>query len=93
MDQLLPFLKKYSDIDIDFIEQFIQIKQGDNLYAPFTIDLDIVAKWLKTRKRKLKETLVNSYVENVDYIIIKLGAPKGAAKWGGHNTKNYFVIS
>lgn len=54
MNELLPFLKKYSDIDIKFIKQFIQIRNDDNIYSPFTIDLDTVAKWLKTRKRKKK---------------------------------------
>jgi len=35
------------------------------------IDLDIVSKWLDTRKRKLKETLVKSYNKNIDYVVRK----------------------
>lgn len=70
MEDILTFLKKYSDIDVQFITEFLEIKKGDNLHAPFTIDLEIVAEWLKTRKRKLKETLSDSYQENIDYISI-----------------------
>lgn len=89
MEELLPFLKKYSEFDIDFIKKFIEIRKGDNKYYPFTIDLDTVATWLKTRKRKLKETLMRSYKKNIDYIVLTdLATLKGAAKSkgsGGHN--------
>jgi phage anti-repressor protein len=33
------------------------------------IDLDIIFKWLETRKNRLKETLIKSYLLSVDYII------------------------
>jgi hypothetical protein len=55
MEELLPFLKKYSDVDIEFIEQFIEIRKGDNLHAPFTLDLNIISEWLKTTKGNLKK--------------------------------------
>jgi hypothetical protein len=35
MEGLLDFLKKYSDVDIDFISKFLEIRQGDNIHAPF----------------------------------------------------------
>ena len=35
------------------------------------INFDKIVKWLNTRKNDLKETLVFSYVENIDYIIKK----------------------
>lgn len=37
----------------------------------FVIDLNILATWLKSTKAHLKETLVNSYIRNVDYKIKK----------------------
>jgi hypothetical protein len=55
MEELLPFLKKYSDIDVDFIGKFIKIRNGDNKHAPFTIDLDLVVDWLKTTKKEIKK--------------------------------------
>ena len=43
------------------------------------INLENVAKWLKTEKRDIKKTLVKSYEINIDYIIKK------------NNIKNYFT--
>jgi hypothetical protein len=70
MEGLLDFLQKYSDVDIDFIKQFIEIRKGDNLHAPFTIDLDLVTDWLKSSKWKLKKTLLKTYTQNIDYITL-----------------------
>lgn len=67
----MQFLNRYSDVDIPFIEDFIKIQEGDHIHDPFKIDLDIVSKWLDTRKSDLKETLLYSYKENIDYIIIR----------------------
>lgn len=69
-------LKKYSDVDIRFIKEFLDIRQGDKTHDPFRIDLDIISEWLKTSKDKLKKTLTNSYVENIDYILLII--PKGS---------------
>jgi phage anti-repressor protein len=64
------FLKKYSQINYKFINDFYSIynKTNNNKHI---IDLDIVSKWLDTRKRKLKETLVKSYNKNIDYVLKK----------------------
>lgn len=67
MEGLLDFLQKYSDVDIDFIKKFIEIRKGDNTHAPFSIDLDIVTEWLKTKKGKLKKTLIKTYIKNTIY--------------------------
>jgi len=62
MKSLLNFLKKYSDIDAGFIEEFLDIREGDKTHDPFRVDLDIVTKWLKTDKDNLKKTLeISSY--------------------------------
>ena len=54
----------------DFIDEFLGLYNTEDKYN-FSIDLDIIAKWMKTNKSDLKETLVNSYKEKIDYKIIK----------------------
>ena len=66
------FLKKYSNLNDEFIDDFYNIYEfNENNNSDYMIDLDIVSKWLETRKRKLKETLVKSYNKNIDYILQK----------------------
>ncbi len=38
----------------------------------FAINLEDVAKWMNTNKSDLKETLLYSYKEKIDYKIIKV---------------------
>jgi len=54
----------------NFIDEFLDLYNAEDKYN-FSIDLDIIAKWMKTVKGDLKETLVNSYKEKIDYKIIK----------------------
>ena len=64
------FLKKYSLLSNEFINDCYSIYDFNEINnEDFIIDLDIVAKWLETRKNRLKETLTKSYVLSVDYII------------------------
>lgn len=70
MNPLLSFLQKYSDVDIEFIKEFIEIREGDKKHDPFRIDLDLMANWLNMRKDNLKNTLVTSYVKKIDYILL-----------------------
>ena len=83
MESLLDFLKKYSDVDIVFIKDFLSIQNGDMTHEPFKIDLDLVTKWLDATKGNLKETLLESYKANIDYILL-LGNKKQKGS-GGHN--------
>jgi len=57
--------KKFID-DLNNIYKFTENNNDD-----YIINLEPVSKWLDTRKRKLKETLIQSYNENKDYIIRK----------------------
>ena len=70
------FLKKYSNLNDEFIDDFYNIYEfNENNNSDYMIDLDIVSKWLDTRKRKLKETLVKSYNKNIDYVVFLLNGP------------------
>jgi len=70
--QLKDFLKKYSTIPNRFIDDFYGMFQLDtDIENKFKIDLDLVAKWLSCRKGNLKDTLIHSYEENIDFTIKK----------------------
>jgi hypothetical protein len=76
---LIDFLKKYSKINNDFIDDFFGLYDINNKFE-FIINLDIVCKWLEIRKDNIKKTLLYSYQENVDYKVTKkkdkkVGAP------------------
>ena len=82
-EALLDFLKKYSDVDLNFIKEFIEIQEADYTHAPFNIDIELVAKWLKSKKGKLKETLLSSYTENIDFISLSVNGKQSTH--GGQN--------
>ena len=66
------FLKMYSPLSNEFIDDFYNIYDyNESNTDDFIIELEIIAKWLDTRKRKLKETLIKSYTKDKDYIISK----------------------
>jgi phage anti-repressor protein len=66
------FLKKYSTLNNDFIDDFYNIYDPDkNILNNFSINIEIVAKWINSKKGKLKETLVNTYTKNIDYKVTK----------------------
>jgi phage anti-repressor protein len=76
---LINFLKKYTNISNKFIDDFFSLYTIKTSKNDFVINLENVAKWLKTEKRDIKKTLVKSYEINIDYIIKK------------NNIKNYFI--
>ena len=67
---LIEFLKTYTKINNDFIDDFFRLYDPNNKYN-FAINLEDIAKWMNTNKSDLKETLINSYKEKIDYKIIK----------------------
>jgi len=71
---LEEFLIKNTDINKAFICDFFCIQKDEqyNKYKPFTIDLDIINYWLNSRKGVLKSTLKNTYIENIDYILLQV---------------------
>jgi phage anti-repressor protein len=62
------FVKLTSSVPSGFIDELFEFYDEKTRQTDFVIRLDIVAKWLSTRKRKLVETLKKSYLVNVDYI-------------------------
>jgi len=79
--ELIEFLKTHTKINNDFINDFFGLYNSKDKYN-FAIDLENVAKWMNSNKSDLKDTLVNSYKEKIDYKIIKgessgnVGKPK-----------------
>ena len=67
---LIEFLKTHTKINNDFIDDFFGLYDSNDKYN-FAINLENIAKWMNSNKSDLKETLVNSYKENIDYKIIK----------------------
>ena len=66
------FLKKYSLLSNEFIDDFYTIYDfNESNNNDFIINLELIAKWLNSRKSKLKETLNASYTKSHDYIITK----------------------
>jgi len=66
--KLIEFLKKYTKINNEFIDDFFGLYDEKDKYN-FCINIDIISKWMNTRKSDLKETLINSYTQKIDYII------------------------
>jgi hypothetical protein len=50
----------------DELREIINICSNDNI-NDFVIDLDNVTKWLKTQKKHIKKTLIETYTRDVDY--------------------------
>ena len=67
---LIEFLKTYTKINNDFINDFFSLYDSKDKYN-FSIDIDVIAKWFEMRKDHIKKTLTESYKENIDYKIIK----------------------
>ena len=69
---LSNFLKKFSTLNNDFIDDFYNIYDPDiNILNDFPINIEIVSKWINSKKGRLKETLINTYTKNIDYKITK----------------------
>jgi phage anti-repressor protein len=78
---LVDFLKTYSKISNEFIDDFFGMYSEDEKYD-FSIDAEKVSKWMSITKAHIKETLDYSYKQDIDYKIIKgkktnkVGKPK-----------------
>lgn len=86
MQTFPDYLKKYSSISSKFIDDFFGLHDYKIIFNDIYINFDLVVKWLKTRKNDLKDTLVKSYVKNVDYNIKK-------GKSNGGRPSNIIMLS
>jgi phage anti-repressor protein len=76
LDELINYYKNIYTEDvnqdfINFIDDFHNIYELGEINSDFIINLDIITKWLDTKKGKLKETLVRTYNKNIDYTVSK----------------------
>ena len=86
--KLTEFLKKYSLIDDNFINDFYSFyDEGKNEYD-FTINLELICTWLNVRKDQAKRLLESNFLINQDYIEYKQTGLKGI---GNNNTKNILL--
>lgn len=67
---LIEFLKTHTKINNEFIDDFFGIYDIKDKYN-FSINIEKISKWMNIKKGDIKETLVKSYKENIDYKITK----------------------
>ena len=67
---LIEFLKTYSKVNNNFIDDFFSLYDTNDKYN-FSINVDAIAKWFDMRKDHIKKTLTESYKEKIDYKVIK----------------------
>jgi len=78
MLSFIDFLKKYSNVPNQFIDDFFSLMDYKEIESSEKIvDLDKAVKWLNINKHKAKETLIKSYRKNIDYTITKTIKPAG----------------
>lgn len=78
MIQFIDFLKKYSTIPNNFLDDFYKIFNNTSLDSnEINIDLDNVIKWLQIQKHSAKDTLIKTYKKDIDYKIDKVIKIKG----------------
>jgi phage anti-repressor protein len=75
------FLKKYSNIPMNFINDFFNIAKEEYNDHDIIIDFNIIVKWLDVRHDNLKRLLINKFEDKYDYIIEKVNKTK--EKGGG----------
>jgi superfamily II DNA or RNA helicase len=75
-DKLKNFIKKYSKLPYSLLDNFIDdffiiydFNECNN--DNFSINIDVIAKWFKMTTGHIKDTLLYSYKEKIDYKIIK----------------------
>jgi phage anti-repressor protein len=91
MLSFLNFLKKYSTIPNNFLDDFFNIFNKTTFNdSDKIINIEIVAKWLNVQNHKLRETLIKSYKNGIDYKIEKVNKPFGK---GGQTKKIIFITS
>lgn len=91
MDKVKTFLKMHSVVPNNFIDEFLSMNPDDHmvLQTEFTLDLDVIAKWLNVKKGNLLKTLISSYKKDIDFTVVKTSNKTG--KYGGNNYKKVML--
>ncbi len=90
--KLTDFLKKYSLIDNQFIDDFYSFyDEGLNEYD-YVINLEKLAFWLNVTKGNLKILLESNFDENEDYEITEIGKGRGKGMGKGGNNKETILL-
>ena len=87
---MIKFLKKYAGIDNEFIDDFFKLYDTNVDPNTFSVNLDVVSKWLKVKKFNLMKTLRASYTDGIDFKITK---PTIALKGRGRNTMRHVYLT
>lgn len=66
------FLKQFSSIPPAFTKDFYVIAKEEYSNNQIIIDLEIISKWLKSKKGNIKNILINNFEADYDYIIEKI---------------------
>ena len=69
MLDLPDFLKKYSTIPNQFIDDFFSLYNYKTNDTDIIINFENLVKWLNIRKDNLKKTLERTYIKDIDYRI------------------------
>ena len=84
------FLKKFSFIDTSFINDFYTFYDEGKDEYDYTINLELIAKWLDVKKGHLKDLLQSNFTVNQDFIEFKPQNVKTVGK-GSNNTKHVML--
>ena len=67
MIKFSDFIKKYTSIPNQFVDDFFSILDDYQNYDNFFINLDKISEWLNIRKDNIKKILVDNFSKNIDY--------------------------
>jgi phage anti-repressor protein/predicted GIY-YIG superfamily endonuclease len=88
--KITEFLKKFSFIDETFINEFYTFYDEGKSEYDYTINLELIAKWLDVKKGHLKDLLKSNFILNEDYIEFKSQYGLGKGK-GSNNIKTVLL--
>jgi phage anti-repressor protein len=80
-----------SSVPSKFIDELFEFYDEHTLQTDFVINLDHVARWLDTEKKRLIETLKYSYKLNIDYTLEK--APNPDKKYSRNNNYKLCLVT
>ena len=80
MIKFSDFIKKYTSIPNQFVDDFFSILDDYQNYDNFFINLDKISEWLNIRKDNIKKILIDNFSKNIDYQITNKKIIKGRGR-------------